>query len=168
MSLISYHREIHRLFRFLVPEGAWVLELGYGRGDLLAVLKPGHGLGINRSEEAVATAREIHSGRENLEFVTGDIESFDWGNREPFDVIVAADLVTSLNDVQQTLAHLLPVCTPRTRLIFNFHSNLWRPIVDLPIRYRARTYGEVKIRRWRDGLRLARMCLAAYRRFKMS
>lgn len=30
-------------------------------------------------------------------------------------------------------------------------------IVDVPIRYRARTYGSTKIRRFRDGVRLLRM-----------
>jgi len=31
-------------------------------------------------------------------------------------------------------------------------------IVDMPIRYRARTYGEIQIHRWSDGLRLLRTC----------
>lgn len=40
-------------------------------------------------------------------------------------------------------------------------------IVDLPIRYKARTYGEIKINRWRDGWLLLRMCAIALRRFKL-
>ena len=39
-------------------------------------------------------------------------------------------------------------------------------IVELPIRYRARTYGETKISRFRNGMQLARMTLHAYRKFK--
>lgn len=39
-------------------------------------------------------------------------------------------------------------------------------IVELPIRYRARTYGDTKISRFRNGLQLARMTLHAYRKFK--
>jgi hypothetical protein len=38
-------------------------------------------------------------------------------------------------------------------------------IVELPIRYRARTYGDTKISRFRHGLQLARMTLHAYRKF---
>ena len=34
-------------------------------------------------------------------------------------------------------------------------------VVEIPIRYRARTYGRPNIRRWRDGARLARMCWRA-------
>ncbi|MHB8519413.1 MAG: glycosyltransferase [Limisphaerales bacterium] len=39
-------------------------------------------------------------------------------------------------------------------------------IVDLPIRYRARTYGETNIHRWRHGWLLLRMVLFAARRLK--
>jgi hypothetical protein len=39
-------------------------------------------------------------------------------------------------------------------------------IVDLPIRYRERTYGTTNIQRWRHGLLLLRMVLFAARRIK--
>ena len=39
-------------------------------------------------------------------------------------------------------------------------------IVELPVRYRARTYGETKISRFRHGALLAQMKLHALRRFK--
>jgi len=39
-------------------------------------------------------------------------------------------------------------------------------IVELPIRYRARTYGETKIRRFRHGALLLRMTLHALRKFR--
>ncbi len=39
-------------------------------------------------------------------------------------------------------------------------------IVDLPIRYRSRTYGETNIQRWKHGLLLLRMLLLAARRLK--
>lgn len=39
-------------------------------------------------------------------------------------------------------------------------------IRDLPVRYRARTYGETKISRFRDGLRLLRLTWDAFKRLK--
>jgi hypothetical protein len=39
-------------------------------------------------------------------------------------------------------------------------------IVDLPIRYRARTYGSTNIQRWRHGVLLLRMVVFAARRLK--
>ena len=47
-------------------------------------------------------------------------------------------------------------------------SKLNLKIVDLPIRYRERTYGEIKINRWRDGFLLLRMSLIAFLRLKLS
>ena len=39
-------------------------------------------------------------------------------------------------------------------------------LVDVPIRYRERTYGSTNIQRWRHGLLLLRMVLFAARRIK--
>lgn len=40
-------------------------------------------------------------------------------------------------------------------------------IVEVPVRYRERTYGVTKIQRFRHGLLLLRMCAVAYRRFRI-
>jgi len=40
-------------------------------------------------------------------------------------------------------------------------------IVDLPIRYQERTYGTTKIRRWRHGWLLLRMCVIAFRKLRL-
>ena len=39
-------------------------------------------------------------------------------------------------------------------------------IVDLPVRYQARTYGETNIQRWRHGVLLLRMVVFAARKIK--
>jgi len=39
-------------------------------------------------------------------------------------------------------------------------------VVDVPVRYRSRTYGETQIERFRNGLELIRMCLIGLRRIK--
>jgi len=45
-------------------------------------------------------------------------------------------------------------------------ARLHLEIVDLPVRYGERRYGETNIRRWSHGLLLARMCLVAARKLK--
>ena len=45
-------------------------------------------------------------------------------------------------------------------------AKLNHKIVDLPIRYGARTYGETNISRWRHGVLLLRMVVFAARRLK--
>ena len=39
-------------------------------------------------------------------------------------------------------------------------------ILDLPVRYRTRTYGETNIKRWKHGWLLLRMAILAARRLK--
>jgi len=46
--------------RFLIPPGKRVLELGCGRGDLLAALKPSYGVGIDFGAETTAKANARH------------------------------------------------------------------------------------------------------------
>ena len=47
-------------------------------------------------------------------------------------------------------------------------SRLGLKIVDLPVRYRSRTYGETNISRFRHGLLLARMTLFAFWKFQVA
>jgi SAM-dependent methyltransferase len=47
-------------------------------------------------------------------------------------------------------------------------SRLNYKIIDMPIRYRERSYGEIKISRWQHGWLLLRMSLVAFRKLKLS
>src|SRR5439155_16841538 len=68
----AYREDDRKFMRFLIPPGKRVLELGCGRGDLLAALEPSHGVGVDFSARAIATARVRHRG---LSFVSGDAEA---------------------------------------------------------------------------------------------
>lgn len=118
----GYYRErLVDLYRFLVPPGLRILELGSGRGDLLAALSPSRGLGIDFSPEMVAAATSRHP---DLEFRVGDAHALEV--EETFDVVVLSDLVNDLWDVQAVLERVASVCTPTTRLIVNHHNKLWQ------------------------------------------
>ena len=115
-----YHRRLSEVYRFLVPPGQSVLEIGCGRGDLLADLRPGRGVGVDFSPEMVQRARARHP---ELEVVLADAHQLALG--DPFDVIILSDLVNDLWDVQEVLDRVRPATTARTRLILNFYSRLW-------------------------------------------
>lgn len=115
-----YQRRLAEVYRFLVPPGLRVLELGSGRGDLLAALQPSLGVGIDLSGEMARRARSRHPG---LRFVHGDVHSLPF--RQSFDVIVLSDLVNDLWDVQVMLENLRCVIHPGTRVILNSYSRLW-------------------------------------------
>src|SRR5262245_39126635 len=74
----AYYSAIERLVKFVVPEGASVLEVGCGTGDLLASLKPSRGVGLDVSEKQLEIAQRKHPG---LEFLVGDVETLDLGGR---------------------------------------------------------------------------------------
>src|SRR5689334_24761046 len=66
-----FHEEDLRYLKFLIPEGARVLELGCGTGDLIAALKPSVGVGVDFSNEMIAQARNSFP---DISFFVGDIE----------------------------------------------------------------------------------------------
>ena len=55
-----YHRLLQRAFAFFIPPNARVLEIGCGTGDLLATVKPSHGVGVDFSPAMVALAKQRH------------------------------------------------------------------------------------------------------------
>ena len=118
---VFYHRLLQRYYRFFIPPGLRVLELGCGHGDLLACLKPSFGVGIDFSGEMIRVASKKHPG---LKFIQADAHEI--GFKEKFDVIVLSDLVNDLWDVQRILEKLRNISHSGTRLILNFYNNLWR------------------------------------------
>ena len=97
-----YYEDQARYYRFLVPEGLSVLELGCGTGDLLQALKPRRGVGVDFSGEMIGIAKEKYPG---LEFRQADIENLEnWG--ETFDVLILADVVGHLQDIEEALRSL--------------------------------------------------------------
>jgi SAM-dependent methyltransferase len=121
-----YHAELARFIRFLVPEGARVLEIACGDGDLLASLRPRRGVGLDISDGMVARAASRHP---DLRFVRADAEELPL--RAPFDYIVVSDLIGYLEDVQRAFENLHDVCTPESRVVITYFNYLWEPILRL-------------------------------------
>lgn len=120
----SYHRRLTQVYRFLVPAGQRVLELGCGQGDLLAALKPEIGVGVDFSGQMLKQARERHP---HLRFVEGDVHDFQLN--ETFDFVILSDLVNDLWDVQRVLENVVKSTHARTRILINTYSRLW----ELPL-----------------------------------
>jgi len=121
-----YHRRLTQVYQSLIAPGQSVLELGCGRGDLLAALKPALGVGVDFSEEMIRAARRRHP---HIRFVHTDAHALDL--TEKFDVIVLSDLVNDLWDVQTVLQQVSQLSTPRTRIIINSYSRLWEPVLNV-------------------------------------
>jgi ubiquinone/menaquinone biosynthesis C-methylase UbiE len=55
-----YHKKLQEVFLFVVSPGQCVIEVGCGRGYLLASLKPLYQVGIDFSEEMIKLAKDRH------------------------------------------------------------------------------------------------------------
>ena len=117
-------------YRFLIPPGKRVLELGCGTGELLAALEPAYGLGIDLSGRMIELAR---SRFPHLDFRQGDADDPESWGLDPdvlaqgFDYIILADLVGHLEDVQATFEALRPLCSVSTRVVLSYYNFIWGP-----------------------------------------
>lgn len=134
----AFHNDDRVYLRFLVPENASILEIGCGRGDTLAHLKPSRGVGLDLSASVIAWAKERHP---EMEFHVGNAEdpSVLAGIEGSFDVILLSDTIGYLDDIEETLRHLLRFATPQTRIIVSYHSRLWEPVLDAAERLGLKT-----------------------------
>src|SRR5579871_4942699 len=91
----AYYAALERLARFVVHEGASVLEIGCGTGDLLAALKPKDGVGVDLSPRLIEHARRKHP---LLHFAACDAEQLDAAilDGRTFDYVILSDVVGML------------------------------------------------------------------------
>ena len=125
-----YHERDWDYMRFLVSPGSRILDLGCGTGRLLAELSPSRGVGIDFSGAMIEVAREANPA---FEFHLGDIEdsSVLAAIEGPFDAVILADTVGSLDDVESLLNNLRPLVGSETRLIVCYYSQVWNPLLHL-------------------------------------
>jgi ubiquinone/menaquinone biosynthesis C-methylase UbiE len=117
----AYHRRLTEIYRFIIPPGQRVLELGCGQGELLAGLRPGDGVGVDFSGEMIRSAKDRYP---TLSFTEADAHALpDLG--APFDAIILSDLLDDVWDVQGILEGLQRYCAPHTRVIVNYYSRVW-------------------------------------------
>lgn len=119
-----YHERLTHIYQALVPPHQKILELGCGRADLLAALRPSLGVGIDFSPKMVQSASRQHP---KLHIVLAD--AHDFCVRTEFDYVILSDLVNDLWDVQRVFEQIRFACSLSTRIIINTYSRLW----ELPL-----------------------------------
>lgn len=119
-----YHTQVESLYKFIIPPGKKVLEIGSGTGQLLASVKPSFGVGIDISEGMVKIAQK---GYPKYSFITAKSEDIPFN--EKFEYIILSDLIGNLEDVQKAFEELYKVSTPESRIIISYYNYLWGPIL---------------------------------------
>src|SRR5215470_15469089 len=124
-----YYELLNRLLCFLVEPQKRVLSVRCGTGNLLAVVEPIKGKGIDICPEIVEIAQQRNP---SYEFAVAfpDKEEFQpaFGPQEKFDYILFNDIGDTV-DVLQALRNLRPLCQRHTRLLVTTYNHLWQPLV---------------------------------------
>ncbi len=122
----SYHRRVAEFYRFHIPEGRKVLEIGCGTGFLLDAVKPEVGIGIDFSEKMLEQARELYP---DCKFVCAD--AHDYQIDDKMDFIIISDTVGYFTDIQRVFENIRRNCKPSTRIIVTNYNFLWDPILRM-------------------------------------
>ena len=121
-----YRAQLAHYYNLLIPAHASVLEIGCGSAELLARLRAGRKGGGGLSPRQIEAAR---ARLPDAEFHVQAGETLELGER--FDCIIISETLNQAADVQQLLERLHRVSHPHTRLIFNYFSNVWRPLLAI-------------------------------------
>ncbi len=128
-----FHRYLARLVAHHVVPGSRVLDIGCAGGDMLAALKPSHGVGIDLNPAAIADARAKYPELTFHDMAAEDVARLaatpDAG--PGFDYIILSGVLPQLYDLHTTLEALRTVCHERTRIIVCTFSRLWQPVIGL-------------------------------------
>lgn len=122
-AALGYRRILAHYYNLLIPESASVLEIGCGGGELLSLIKAARKTGVDLSPVQLERAR---TRVPEADFHLQIGESLELTG--VFDVIIVSDTLNFTADVQTFLERITRVATPETRLIVNYHNNVWRPV----------------------------------------
>ena len=120
----GYQRLLAHYYALLIPADASVLEIGCGAGELLSLLPGRRVTGVDLSAKHIEAARAaVPHGAFHVQ--AGE----ELAVEGPFDFIIVSETVNLAADVQRIFERALAVSHPGTRLICNFYSALWRPVL---------------------------------------
>ena len=121
-----YYSLLNKQYRYFIPEGKRVLEVGCSTGDLLAAVKPSFGAGVDLSPKMIELAQKKYP---TLHFYAGDIKDIDIDDK--FDYIILSGLLGELVDIQASLESLKRFCTTDTRVIIEYYSYFWQSLLKI-------------------------------------
>ncbi len=115
-----YNSRVSEVYRFNIPSGRSILDIGSGTGKLLSSLQPKKGLGIDLSDGMIELAKELHP---SLDFI--QMDAVELKLKKKFDFVIISDTINDLWDIQSTLENMSKVLNNNGRLIINFYNRLW-------------------------------------------
>ena len=110
----------------MVPAGGKVLDVGCGRGDVLAAVQPAEGVGVDISPAMVASARADHP---KLTFVAEGIEDFRGDGS--FDAALCVNTLEYTWDVGSVLRAVHTALRDNGRVVITAANPVWSPLFKM-------------------------------------
>jgi len=120
-----YYERLHAEYRYLIPKGKKVMEVGCGTGELLNALEPCFGVGVDVSKGMIKIAEGKFA---QLRFYAGEVADIEEGDYR-FDYIVLSGVLGEVDDIQLLMQQLRRFCLPHTRIVIEYYSYLWQVIL---------------------------------------
>ena len=119
-----YHDKILQICQHHVFNGAKVLEVGCGTGNLIGRLERcSLKAGIDINPSFIEAARRDYP---DTEFAAGDARHFSTEQYlSAFDLIILSDTLAYLADVEEVLRNIRKFLTPHGKLFLTQTSSLW-------------------------------------------
>jgi ubiquinone/menaquinone biosynthesis C-methylase UbiE len=118
-----YNEYLVHFSRALVPPGRRVLDVGCGRGDVLAAVEPSVGVGIDISGSMIRYASQDHP---NLTFRKQAIEDFEGDGS--FDCALVVNTLEYTHDIGTLLERTKAALRDNGRLLVTTANPIWSPI----------------------------------------
>ena len=121
-----YYESLKSVVAGIIPEGKRILDIGTGTGEILNVLRPSRGIGIDLSPKMIEKAKGKFR---HLDFFAADYESFETDER--FDYILMTDLIEHVERPDRLFLRIQRFCSADTRVVLTMANPLWEPLLHL-------------------------------------
>ncbi len=121
-----YHSYCAALYKFIIPPHRRVLQIQCKSGYLLNAVQPSYGVGIDIDSEAISHAQQHYPLHRFLNQSLSDLAS-----DKPFDYIIISGALMETDDIQNFLRLLKNHTHARSRIVVDFYSTLWEPLLTV-------------------------------------
>jgi SAM-dependent methyltransferase len=132
---LYYHRLIENVNLSCIPPRSSVIDLGCGTGQLLSLLAPSQGCGVDFSPAMIGVARKRLRG--DVKLYCEPLETFHCPQR--FDYAVISNTLEYVNDVDSLLIKASGLLNDGGRIIITSINPMWRPVLRLASALHLRT-----------------------------
>ena len=119
-----YHSLIAKLLCSFIPKQSNVLQIGCKNGFLLNSLNPRYGVGFDHDIACIQEAQEHYP---TYDFVSDSLKNIP--SKQLLDYITVNLAIMECDDVQNLFEQIRILCNDTTKIVIDFYSLAWEPIL---------------------------------------